>query len=285
MMTKEIRTVCYDAELGVEAYRFEGIMQKFPHHFHDYYVFGIIEKGQRYLECNQREYIIHPGDMIIFNPKDVHTCMQVDGDVLDYRCINIEIDRMRELSLDILGREETPVFAGPVLRGTELAPLLKELHQLISEGEADFIKEELFFVLIGQIVQEYSEVRAGPARSGRTAEFRRVCDYMESHYPEKITLDKLCGLAGLSKYHFIRSFTRDQGISPYNYLETIRIGAAKKLLEQGIAPSLAALKTGFSDQSHLTHFFKRYIGLTPGQYMKIFREEAAPVPLKRKVNE
>lgn len=37
-MKKEIRTVVYDDELHIEAYRFEGIVQPFPNHFHDYYV-------------------------------------------------------------------------------------------------------------------------------------------------------------------------------------------------------------------------------------------------------
>lgn len=47
-MKNEIRTVQYDTELKVESYQFQGIMQKFPNHFHDYYVIGFIEKGRRY---------------------------------------------------------------------------------------------------------------------------------------------------------------------------------------------------------------------------------------------
>ena len=35
-MKKEIRTVVYDEELRIEAYRFEGIVQPFPNHFHEY---------------------------------------------------------------------------------------------------------------------------------------------------------------------------------------------------------------------------------------------------------
>lgn len=283
-MVKEKRTVCYDAELEVEAYRFEGIMQKFPHHFHDYYVFGFIEEGERFLECNQREYIIYPGDMIIFNPGVIHSCEQIDDHVLDYRCLNIGADRMLRLAYEIGGREDLPVFEEPVLRGTELAASLKEVHQWIVDGETDFMKEEAFFVLMGQLIQDYSGIASKPATGDKGNGFRNVCEYMKSHFPKKITLDELSGLAGLSKYHFIRSFTREMGISPYNYLETIRVGAAKKLLEQGVTPAAAAQCTGFSDQSHFTHFFKRYIGLTPGQYMKIFREDAATAPAGRAKN-
>ena len=48
-MQKEVRTVCYDDDLQLEAYRFEGIAQPFPNHFHDYYVIGFIEAGTRCL--------------------------------------------------------------------------------------------------------------------------------------------------------------------------------------------------------------------------------------------
>ena len=46
--------------------------------------------------------------------------------------------------------------------------------------------------------------------------------------------------------------------------------AARKLLKQGAAPAEAALSAGFSDQSHFTNYFSRFIGLSPGAYRDIF---------------
>ena len=54
-MKKEIRTVVYDDELRMEAYRFEGIVQPFPSHFHEHYVIGFVESGERVLFCRDRE--------------------------------------------------------------------------------------------------------------------------------------------------------------------------------------------------------------------------------------
>ena len=62
-MLNETRTVCFDTELNIEAYNFKGIMQKFPNHFHEYYVIGFIENGQRYLSCKNKEYTIETGDL------------------------------------------------------------------------------------------------------------------------------------------------------------------------------------------------------------------------------
>ena len=50
-MKKETRTVVYDDELRIEAYHFEGIVQPFPSHFHEHYVIGFVEKGERILSC------------------------------------------------------------------------------------------------------------------------------------------------------------------------------------------------------------------------------------------
>ena len=53
-MKKEVRTVVYDDELHIEAYRFEGIVQPFPNHFHEYYVIGFMEEGERVLSCKNQ---------------------------------------------------------------------------------------------------------------------------------------------------------------------------------------------------------------------------------------
>ena len=63
-MRKEIKTVVYDDELRLEAYRFEGVVQPFPNHFHEYYVIGFVEGGERYLSCRNQEYTIGKGNVI-----------------------------------------------------------------------------------------------------------------------------------------------------------------------------------------------------------------------------
>jgi transcriptional regulator GlxA family with amidase domain len=96
---------------------------------------------------------------------------------------------------------------------------------------------------------------------------------MEEHFAQRIGLEQICRHVGLSKSTLLRAFTKSKGVTPYSYLENIRIGRAKKLLEQGALPVEAALQTGFSDQSHFANFFSRFIGLTPGVYREIFLEK------------
>ncbi|WP_236897127.1 AraC family ligand binding domain-containing protein [Clostridium beijerinckii] len=269
-MLNEVRTVCFDTELSIEAYNFKGIMQKFPNHFHDYYVIGFIENGKRYLSCKNKQYIIETGDLIVFNPGDIHTCEQIDDRTLDYRCINIKKDVMKKITFEITGKEYLPNFMEFVLFRNELTSSLKELHLMIMEEERNLKKEELFLFIMEQLIREYSNPVSEMTIQEASAEIKTVCDYLENNYMENITLNQLSNLTGLSKYYLLHSFTKQKGISPYNYLQTIRIGKAKKMLEQGVAPIDVAFKTGFTDQSHFTNFFKKLIGLTPKQYMNIF---------------
>ncbi len=273
MIKKEIRVVKFDAQLQIEAYHFQGIMQKFPNHFHEYYVIGFIEKGKRYLSCKNKEYILEPGDITLFNPRDNHACEQIDGKTLDYRCINIQADIMRKAVAEITGRSYLPCFTTHVIFRSELASFIKELHKMILLEEKEFRKEELFFFLLEQLMEEYCDKELLLHPLGASEELNIVCKFLEENFKDNITLEDLAKLTGLSKYHLLRSFTKEKGITPYSYLETIRIGEAKKLLEQGVFPIDVAYQTGFSDQSHFSNYFKKLIGLTPKQYMNIFKEK------------
>ncbi|WP_099467683.1 AraC family ligand binding domain-containing protein [Konateibacter massiliensis] len=271
MTEQEQRFVCYDNELKIEAHQFNGIMQKFPNHFHEYYVIGFVESGNRYLTCKNKDYTIEAGDLLLFNPLDNHACRQIDNKALDWRSININEDIMRETVKQIKGIDYLPKFTTTVAYHSEALLLLRELHKLIMEQRKDFEKEEIFFFLIEQLISEYTE----PAKenlSEVSAEIQKSCTYMENHYAEFITLDDLSKLSNLNKYTLLRNFTKQRGVTPYQYLEAIRIGEAKKLLEKGIDPLEAAMQTGFVDQSHFTKFFKKLIGLTPKQYKNIFEE-------------
>lgn len=272
-MEQEKRTIKFDSDLGIEAYRFEGIMQKFPNHFHEHYVIGFIEKGLRKLSCKNQEYITGKGTLLFFNPMDNHTCEQIDQKTLDYRALHIKPEVMRKAVFEITGRDYLPRFITPVVVGSEWLETLHDLHQMLMEDCYDFEKDELFYFLIKQLVEAYAEPEKAEKEVDLNKDVEAICRYIDQNYTQKISLDELSKFSKNGKYSLIRSFTKIKGITPYRYLETIRINEAKKMLEQGVDPIEAAIRTGFSDQSHFSNFFKNFIGLTPRQYRDIFTED------------
>lgn len=270
-MKREVRTVCYDEELRLEAYRFEGIVQPFPNHFHEYYVIGFVEKGERCLLCKNNEYTITRGDILLFNPGDNHACVQSDEGTLDYRGLNISKETMLDLAQEVTGRREFPLFSRNVISDENLAGDLRTLHQMIMEGGTDFGKEESLLLLISLLTEQYSKPFSVYVPECRE-EIEKTCSFIQEHYAEHLDLDRMCKYAGISKSTLLRAFTKSKGVTPYRYLQSIRVNEAKKLLENGISPVQTAMQTGFSDQSHFTNAFTMFIGLSPGAYREIFLE-------------
>ena len=242
-MQKEIRTVCYDEDLHLEAYRFEGIVQPFPNHFHDYYVIGFMEAGTRCLSCKNKEYTIGQGNILLFNPNDSHSCVQCDGGTLDYRGLNIPKETMLSLAEEITGQRTLLGFSENVIKNDELNHYIRSLHQMIMNDSKEFEKEEMLLHLITLLIEQYGQLSRNciPECS---EEIEKTCVFMTEHFAEHITLENLCKCSGLSKSTLLRAFTKSKGVTPYRYLQTIRVGKAKELLEKGVSPAGAKLLQG-----------------------------------------
>ena len=176
---------------------------------------------------------------------------------------------MLDLAEEITGKRALPGFSPAVLRDEDVSCYLRPLHDLVMNGSLEFGKEESLLFMLSLLMQRCGQPFEDCIPESRE-EIERACAFMAEHAAERISLDQICREAGLSKSTLLRAFAKSKGVTPYCYLESLRIGRAKKLLEQGASPMEAALQTGFSDQSHFTNYFTRFIGLTPGAYRDIF---------------
>jgi AraC family transcriptional regulator len=97
---------------------------------------------------------------------------------------------------------------------------------------------------------------------------RAVVEYIEEHLDAGPTLGQMAAVARVSPCHFARQFKKATGLPPHQYVILRRVEWAKRLLETGTDFCLAevAARAGFSDQSQLTRHFKRFVGVTPGQF-------------------
>lgn len=99
-------------------------------------------------------------------------------------------------------------------------------------------------------------------------ELAGVKRYIEENLADSFHVSDLSRLMDLTRPHFTRVFTEQEGIPPWRYVQTRRVHRARKLLDDGMSPSEVAYETGFADQSHLTRVFRRLTGTTPGRYRK-----------------
>ena len=110
---------------------------------------------------------------------------------------------------------------------------------------------------------------AEPESEGRTASYvSRARAFLEEHWIRNVPLDELAQVAGVSKFHLARRFTEAVGLPPHTYQNQLRVNRAMEMLRDGVSVQDSAVRTGFSDASHLCRHFKRFTGTTPGRYAR-----------------
>lgn len=98
------------------------------------------------------------------------------------------------------------------------------------------------------------------------ARIARAIGYLVEHYREQPSLDLMAEQAGLSPYHFQRTFKRWAGISPKRFLQYVTLGEAKRLLLNDASVLDAALDSGLSGPSRLHDLFVQCEAMTPGEF-------------------
>jgi AraC-like DNA-binding protein len=116
--------------------------------------------------------------------------------------------------------------------------------------------------------------------------YRRIVQgklFIDTHFSEPINLQSISDEAFLSKFHFIRLFKKAYGRTPHQYLTSVRIEKAKRLLSEERLVSDVCLAVGFESVSSFTTLFKKLTGMTPFAhqlFQKTMLKEITAIPLK-----
>jgi transcriptional regulator GlxA family with amidase domain len=101
----------------------------------------------------------------------------------------------------------------------------------------------------------------------------RCQQWIAEHYDEESPVSAMVQMSGLAERSFKRRFARATGMSPLEYVHTMRLEEAKHLLETGDASVEAiANEVGYEDASFFGRLFRRKVGITPAQYRRRFGE-------------
>ena len=118
--------------------------------------------------------------------------------------------------------------------------------------------------LFDQLVREQEE-REDQDES--PAWIRSAKEYIEENYSDpSMNIAALADHYNLTPAHFSRSYKKYTNTGILDYINLIRVDHAKKLLDGGMSVHDAALAVGYTEARALIRYFKRYEGITPGQY-------------------
>jgi AraC-like DNA-binding protein len=249
-------------------------------HSHDTYSLGVTDTGAQSFTCRGAARTSAAGMVMAFNPDDPHDGQATDGDGFTYRMIHIGPELVSRVLADAAGRPVgLPLFAEPVLGDAVLAARLRALHRALLGDATTLRRDELLAAVVLAAARQAGTRPGTPAlpAEARTTESatadarqvaRRARDLIADRRLDDINAGQLAEVTGRSRFAVHRAFTHVYGMSPGDYQRQLRLREARSLIAAGRPISEAAALAGFADQSHLSRWFLRYYGVTPGRYQR-----------------
>jgi len=231
----------------------------FGRHTHDQFGIGLIERGAQKSASGRGMVEAGAGDLITVNPGEVHDGKPFDSTGRRWRMLYVDPGRVLDAARDV-----TPgvafEFALPVIRDAMLTSRLNGLFDAALTRDGGALQAETaLLALIARLLQPAQRRRPALAAGVSAARER-----MDDDPAAEQSLAAMATDAGLSRYQFLRAFTRLTGLPPHAYQLQRRVQLARRLIRGGAALADVAAASGFADQSHMTRCFVRSLGLTPG---------------------
>ena len=212
-------------------------MQAYKRHCHPQLSIGAIVEGQTCCVCHDREYILHPGDLIVIPAYAPHSCNPIAGQARSYHMLYIDTDRPLALQ---------------VIRKATFFKHFLDIVETMSPASVD----RLLSVL--------------PHRADNPDALRSTSQHIQQALLADLaappSLDELAQRFSLRKETLIRTFRQDTGLTPGSFLNISRVEYAKARLRAGDDIADVSYQSGFADQSHFHKTFVRYSAATPRQY-------------------
>lgn len=251
---------------GLECLAARFVNHRYVPHMHDTYVVGTIVDGcETFIVRGVRRYA-RPGDLCFVHPGEVHDG-EPYGEGYAYRMSYPAIALMQDVAAEVTGRADggVPYFPEPIVRDPEAAAQFAVAHRYLDSP--DMLEgDERYLAALAVILVRHSRMRAPMALGSEIGSVARARDYLDGHLADNVDLATLARVSGLSRFHLIRAFRKETGLTPHAWLTDRRIRAARPLLAAGQRPGDVAIACGFADQSHLTRAFKARVGVTPGRF-------------------
>ena len=228
---------------------------------YDSYLLLYVEEGSLLVEVDGQRKKAQEGSFVVLNCYELHAY----GTETGCRCLWCHLDGhgAAQYYHAITGR------LGNVFSVKNALPLvfkMKEIFEMFAPGAV--IKEPLVSKYLTDIMTSFLLCTPENQTMGREVSEETI-SYINEHFKEELTTEFLSERVGLSPFHFIRTFKKETGFTPHEYLVRTRIDMAKYLLKNTKMPVKdICFETGFSGESVFCSAFKKSSGMSPNAYRK-----------------
>lgn len=255
---------------------------KINYHYHEFCKLVMLVSGRGFYTVDGQRYLLQPGDTVIVGSRSVH-CPEIERSSV-YERIIIYISPeylLKESSGDC---DLMDIFSGQyghVLRPGEssrakLFAMAADMEKELSSGGygREVLSGAALLRLLVQIgkYQHREDTQNPRPVNPENPRVKAMMRYLDENLSEDLDIDALADTFYVSKYHMMRQFHRETGLTIYNYLTQRRLLHARELIERGIRATEACYRSGFRSYSSFTRAYSKHFGTTPTGRMDKARE-------------
>lgn len=233
----------------------------FEKHFHDTYFLGITHSGLYKSISQNNTYNSYAFSTRINNPQELHSG---NSSSWDNHSLYPSINLMSDLYFQIYLEKKIPVFQNHIIEDTILYTKLLNIFQAYSSKEDILLIESYIIDTLSYLIKNHSQKsKSFDEYFDDSKIVKKSLEFINDSLDTELSLDKLSANSNLSKYHFLRVFKKETGLTPHQYIINQRVEKAISLITNGYSILDAALEVGFNDQSHFNRNFKRFYDYSP----------------------
>ncbi|MFI1363194.1 AraC family transcriptional regulator [Streptomyces griseochromogenes] len=230
----------------------------YPMHVHDAWTLLIVDDGAVRYDLDRHEHGTPHDTVSLLPPHIPHNGSPATPHGFRKRVLYLDGSHLGD---ELIG----PAVDGPDLRDPVLRQRVGQVHAALGRP-GDELEAESRLVLVGERLRDHLRRRESGTGRPDPALARSLRELLDAQVAEGLALADAARLLHAHPAHLVRAFSAAYGIAPHQYLTSRRVGRARRLLLDGLAPGEVAAATGFCDQAHLTRHFKKLVGVTPGRY-------------------
>jgi AraC-like DNA-binding protein len=217
------------------------------------------------LHYRGRLHDVPPGAIMLCEPGETFGFADPSSVII----LLISPDMISRVALEHFGCVKPVHWQTQVVRGSPFSEeLLATIGALRNHRSQD--ADAVASGFIASCITQFREpMREAASNNLSKAGLARARDMLHARYREPVTLlDLVVTSESTSKQRLIRSFRREFGLTPHQYLTHLRLSRARDLMRYGHDCGEAAHAVGFYDQSQMNRHFIKHVGITPGVYAK-----------------
>lgn len=254
-------------------------------HWHDEVEFLYVRRGHVTYNVDGELYLLEEGQGIFVNACHLHFGFSADGTDADYLCILFPSVLLctspfieRSFIHPLLNNAAFPmaVLAPEVPWQKRVLELLLETEAAYTEKPAGWplVIQSCYCLIWQQLFANQPPARTAlPAANPRIAELKRMVEFINEHYRERITLKEISDAGIVCESSCARIFKKYLSTTPMAYLNSCRLTEGCRLLrETTLSLEEVAERAGFSSAAYFSAQFRRAYHLTPREYRRENRD-------------